>query len=194
MAYSTSLTSSVKYGVVKVDGSTITSTNGVISANGAAIEGAHAYYYSDQLQPNPVASAINTTSWNIDGIVASGVSIDAGTRTQITFLQAGTYSVVFTLSLVKTPGGSGLTDIWLSINDGGGLVDLAYSRQSVVIINTNNPTFVTGNYVLDIPVANTYISQKWSCPEISVSLFAEVDQVGPVRPGIPSARITVTQV
>ena len=194
MAYSTLLSTAVEYGVVKVDGSTITSSNGVISANGSAIEGAHGYYYSDQLQPNPVASTINTTSWNIDGIVPLGVSIDAGTRTQITFLQAGTYSVVFTLSLVKTPGGSGQTDIWLAVNDGGGTVDLAYSRQSVVIINTNNPTFVTGNYVLDIPVANTYIIQRWSCPETSVSLFAQAAQVAPVRPGLPSARITVTQV
>ncbi len=189
MAYSTLLSTAVKYGVVKVDGSTITSSNGVISANGSAIEGASAYYYSSELQPNPVASAINTTSWNIDGITPSGISIDA-TRKQITFLQAGTYNVVFTLSLVKTPGGSGLTDIWLAVND----VDLAYSRQSIVIINTNNPTFVTGNYVLDIPVANTYITQRWSCPEISVSLFFEEAQTGPVRPALPSARITVTQV
>ena len=194
MAYTTQLASSMKYGAVKVDGTTITSTSGVISANGAFIEGAHAYYYSTQLQPNPVASAINTTSWNIDGIVASGVTIDAATRTQIKFLQAGTYSVVFTLSLVKTPGGAGQTDIWLDVDNGGGLVELGYSRQSVVIINTNNPTFVTGNYVLDIPIANTYITQKWSCPETSVSLYAEGPQVAPVRPGLPSARITVTQV
>ena len=193
MAYSTLLSTAGEYGVVKVDGSTITSSNGVISANGSAIEGASAYYYSSQLQPNPVASAINTTSWNIDGITPSGISIDA-TRTQITFLQAGRYNVVFTLSLVKTPGGSGQTDIWLAVNNGGGTVNLAYSRQSVVIINTNNPTFVTGNYVLDIPVANTYITQRWSCPETSVSLFFQAAQTGPVRPALPSARITVTQV
>jgi hypothetical protein len=188
MAYKAPFTTSTDWGVARVDGTSITATNGIISINAVPPPSLnYGFFYDTTTQTNPVASAINIVSWNTTG-TNDQVAISGGNL--ITVDNAGTYLKVFTLSFAKiTPGAPTVADIWLRYNG----VDITNSTQQIEVPNQLSALFITGNYTLDMAAGST-IGMCWSSPDTAVQLTAVPAAVGPVRPAIPSAKITLTRI
>lgn len=186
MSYNQNIATTTSYGAVRV-GAGITVTDGIISTNGTSPSLNYGFFYSTQTQTNPVANAINPVTWNITG-TSNQVSRNGGNT--VTVANAGTYTKVFTVSLEKTNAGSpAIATIWLRYNG----ADVLYSSQEIIVPNQTSLLFVTGGYTLDM-AANSVLSMHWSCSDTAVQLTALPPQVGPVRPGIPSAKITLTRI
>lgn len=188
MGYKAPFTTSTDWGVARVDGTSITATNGIISINAvppASLN--YGFFYDTTTQTNPVASAINTVTFNTTGS-SNQVSVVGGTAVTVT--NAGTYNKVFTVSLEKTsPGAPTTASIWLRYNG----VDVSNSRQDIDVPNQTALLFVTGSYTLAM-AAGSNIEMCWSTPDIAVQLAFLPATVGPVRPATPSAKITLTRI
>lgn len=183
MAYSTPLSSTTEYGVMKT-GAGLTATNGVVSATLGLLN--YGFVTSSVTQTNPVASAINLVTFNVLG-PANGVSIVGGT--DITVVNAGTYTKLFTVIASKTSGGTTDISIWLRLNG----VDVVGSRQDLELTNTLALIFASGNFTLDIPAGGN-IQLCWSSADTTVQLSSIPAAVTPTRPTGNSAKVTLTRI
>lgn len=185
MTYKAPLATTTDWGIVRV-GTGINVTNGVISAT-PVVALDYGFFYDTTSQLNPVASGINVVSWNTTG-TADQISI-SGTNL-LTVTNAGTYLKVFTLSFAKTTSGAPtVADVWVRYNG----VDVVESRQQIAVPNQLSALFITGNYTLDMAAGGT-MGMCWSSPDTAVQLQAFPTAIGPVRPAIPSAKITLTRI
>jgi hypothetical protein len=65
MSHKAPFTTSTDWGVTRVDGTSITATNGIISINAVPPPSLNYGFFYDTLnQTNPVANAVNLVSWN----------------------------------------------------------------------------------------------------------------------------------
>jgi hypothetical protein len=194
MGYKEPFTTSTDWGICRVDGTSITATDGIIGINAVPPPSLnYGFFYDTTTQTNPVADEVNPVSWNT---IPTFNQVILNPPTKLTVLNAGTYLKVFTLSFQKTtPGAPTIASIWLRYSPtiAGPSVDVTNSRQDIEVPNQVALLFVTGNYTLDM-AANGYIEMCWSCPDISVQLAALPATVGPVRPATPSAKITLTRI
>jgi hypothetical protein len=194
MAYKAPFTTSTDWGVARVDGTTIQATNGIISIGSPPSPSLnYGFFYDTTSQTNPVADAVNLVSWDT---ASTFNQIILAPPTKLTVLNDGTYTKVFTVSLQKVnPGAPAIASIWLRYSPtiAGPSVDVVESRQDIEVPNQVALLFVTGGYTLAM-VANSYIEMCWSCPDTDVQLAAAPATVGPVRPAIPSAKITLTRI
>lgn len=188
MGYKAPFTSSTDWGVARVDGTSITATNGIISVNAVPPASLNfGFFYDTTSQTNPVASTPNIATFNTTGS-SNQVTVVGGT--QITPANAGTYNIVFTVSLEKTQAGSPeITSIWLRYNG----VDISNSRQDIETPNQTELLFVTGSYTQTM-AAGSNIELVWSSPDIEVQFSFLPATVGPIRPATPSAKITLTRI
>lgn len=188
MGYKAPFTTSTDWGVARVDGTTITATNGIISINAvppASLN--YGFFYDTANQTNPVANAINLVAFNTIGS-SNQVSVVGGTA--ITVTNAGTYNKVFTVSIQKTsPGAPTTASIWLRYNG----VDVSNSRQDIEVPNQTALLFVTGSYTLAM-AAGSNLQMCWSSPDIAIQLSFLPAAVGPIRPATPSAKVTLTRI
>lgn len=183
MAYNTPLTSTTEFGSMKV-GTGFTSTNGTVSATLGLLN--YGFFTSSIPQTNPVANAVNLSTFNLTG-PANGISIVGGTA--ITVVNAGTYTKLFTIIAAKTSGGTSVISIWLRLNG----VDVVGSRQDLDLINTLSLIFTSGNFTLDIPAGGN-IQLCWSSADITVVLDALPAAVTPTRPTGNSVKVTLTRI
>lgn len=183
MSYKTPVATTTDYGVVRV-GSGLNVTNGIISSTGGLTN--YGFFSDTTTQTNPVASAINLARFNTTG-PAAGISV-VGT-TQITVVNAGTYTKLFTLLCSKTSGGTSRISIWLRLNG----VDVVGSRQDLDLINTLPDIFTSGNFTLNIPAGGN-IQLCWSSPDLTFSLGALPAAVAPIRPTGNSVKVTLTRI
>lgn len=183
MSYNAPLASTANYGVVQV-GTGISITDGVISAT-IGLEN-YGFFTDSTTQPNPVANAVNIATFDTTG-PANGISIVGGT--DITVVNAGTYTKMFTLILNKTSGGTSVISVWLRLNG----VDVVGSRQDLELSGTLSEIFVSGNFTLNIPAGGN-IQLCWSSPDILVSLTALPAAVTPTRPTGNSVKVTLTRI
>jgi hypothetical protein len=138
-------------------------------------------------QLNPVADTINLVTF--DSISpASDVSLTGG-GTEITVVNAGVYTKLFTIIVSKTSGGTSGVTIWLRYNG----VDLPGSAQPLQLINTLSQIFVTGNYTL-IMAAGSNIQMCWSSSDTSISLEALPANTVPVSATGYSTKVTLTRI
>lgn len=188
MGYKAPFTSSTDWGVARVDGTSITAVNGIISVNAVPPPSLNfGFFYSTASQTNPVASAINTGTYNVTG-GSNQVSVVGGNA--ITVVNAGTYNIVFTVSMQKTnPGAPTIASIWLRYNG----VDISNSRQDIDVPNQTALLFVTGSYT-QVMAAGSNVQLVWSSPDIAVQFSFLPAAVGPVRPATPSAKVTLTRI
>lgn len=188
MSYKVPFTTSTDWGVCRVDGTSITATNGIISINAvppASLN--YGFFYDTTSQTNPVADTVNTATFNTIGS-SNQVTVVGGT--QITPVNAGTYNIVFTVSIEKTtPGTPTITSIWLRYNG----VDISNSRQDIETPNQVALIFVTGSYTQAM-AAGSNIELVWSSPDIDVQFSFLPATVGPIRPETPSAKMTLTRI
>ena len=182
MSYGAPLSSTTEFGVMKV-GTGLTATNGTVAATLGLLNYG---FFADGTQTNPVANAINTVTFSITG-PANGISVVGGT--QVTVVNAGTYTKMFTLIVNKTSGGTSSMSIWLRLNG----VDVSGSRQDLDLTNTLAQIFTSGNYTLNIPAGGN-IEMCWSSADTTVQLAALPAAVGPIRPAGDSIRVTLTRI
>lgn len=188
MTYKSPFTTSTDWGVARVDGTSITATNGIISVNAVPTASLnYGFFYDTTTQTNPVASTPNIATFNTIGS-SNQVTVVGGT--QITPVNAGTYNIVFTVSLEKTSGGAPtISSIWLRYNG----VDISNSRQDIATPNQTSLLFVTGSYTQAM-AAGSNIELAWSSPDVDVQFSFLPATVGPTRPATPSAKITLTRI
>ena len=182
MSYKEPLASLTDYGIVKV-GTGISVTDGVISGSTGLLNYG---FFTDGTQTNPVADTVNVVTFTNTG-PSNGVSVVAGT--QITVVNAGTYTKIFTMIVNKTSGGTSSISVWLRLNG----VDVAGSRQDLELINTLSQIFTSGNFTLNIP-AGGYIEMCWSSADTTVQLAALPAAVAPIRPTGDSVKLTLTRI
>ena len=183
MAYKEPLASLTDYGIVKV-GSGLSVTDGTISATLGLLN--YGFFTDSTTQTNPVASAINIATFNVTG-PANGISVVGGT--DITVVNAGTYTKLFTMIVSKTSGGTSDVSIWLRLNG----VDVVGSRQDLELTNTLALIFLSGNFTLNIPAGGN-VQLLWSSADITVSLTALPAAVTPTRPTGNSVKLTLTRI
>lgn len=182
MSYKVPLTSTGNFGLMET-GTGLTVTNGVVSAQLGLLNYG---FFSDGTQTNPVANAVNITTFANTG-PSNGISVVGGT--QITVANAGTYTKMFTLIVSKTSGGTSAVSFWLRLNG----VDVAGSRQDLDLTNTLSQIFASGNYTLNIP-AGGYIELCWSSADVTVQLSELPAAVAPIRPSGDSVKVTLTRI
>ena len=185
MAFKEPLATTLQPGIVRVGSGLSITANGTLSANPAgALD--NGYFYSTQLQTNPVASAVNLVTFNNTGI-SQGVTVVGGT--QLTVSKTGNYNLQFSLEIQKSGGQSTNMDIWLRENG----VDFPDTNTSLTIFGNQAILLAGWSYLLELD-AGDYLELAWQSADISVQLFTIGAQAAPVRPVTPSARVTVIEV
>ena len=184
MSYKTPFATTADWGIVRV-GTGLTVTDGIISTAGT-VSLNYGFFYDTTTQTNPVADTPNLVSFNTIGSNNQVTVVGS----QVTVVNAGTYNIVFTLSLEKTTGGAPVdASFWLRYNG----VDLANSRQDLAVPNQVALNFVTGSYTQAM-TAGSNIELVWSSSDTDIQLAFLPAAVGPVRPATPSAKITLTRI
>lgn len=183
MSYKAPVASTADFGILKV-GTGLSVSNGIVNANGGLSD--YGFFTSTAAQLNPVANAINLLTYNATG-PANNISIVVGT--QLTVVNAGTYTKLFTLEVTKTAGGTSVISMWLRVNG----VDVAGSRQDLNLINTLSTIFTSGNFTLDIPAGGN-IQMCWSSSDTTVQLLSLPAAITPTRPTGNSVKVTLTRI
>ena len=162
-------------------------------SGGAAISSYQGYYGS-------FYSIVDQTDGGVTGTAlvaeltaeATGISMNAdgsGKKNRLTFTNAGTYNIQFSVQLHNTGGGgSGTTvNIWFRLNG----VNIPNSDTKVTV-NTNNPYFVAAWNFIQTVAANDYIEIVWLTDNANIVL--EYDAAASPAPAIPSVIITAQQI
>lgn len=182
MSYKVPLSSNTNFGIMEA-GSGLTVTDGVVSASLGLLNYG---FFTDGTQTNPVADTVNIMTFTNTG-PSNGISVVGGT--DITVVNAGTYTKMFTVIVSKTSGGTTSVSFWFRLNG----VDVPGSRQDLDLTNTLAQTFASGNYTLDMP-ANGYIQMCWSSADTTVVLSALPAAVAPIRPSGDGVKLTLTRI
>jgi hypothetical protein len=182
MSYKSPLATTTGVGLMQV-GTGLSVTNGLVTATLGLLNYG---FFADGTQTNPVANAINLITFSITG-PSNGISVVGGT--QLTVVNAGTYTKMFTLIVNKTSGGTSSMSVWLRLNG----VDVPGSRQDLELTNTLSQIFTSGNFTLNMPAGGN-IEMCWSSADITVVLAELPAAVGPVRPTGDSVKVTLTRI
>lgn len=182
MSYKTPLASNTEYGLVKA-GTGVNIIDGTLSASTGLLNYG---FFADGTQTNPVASQVNLATFSVTG-PANGISVVGGN--QITVVNPGTYTALFTTLVAKTSGGTSSVSIWFRYNG----VDVVGSRQDLELINTLSTIFTSGNFTLNM-AAGSNLQLCWSSADTTVTLLALPAAVTPTRPSGASLKFTLTRI
>lgn len=141
-------------------------------------------FFTDGTQTNPVSNAVNLAKFNITG-PTNGVSI--ADTTEITVVNSGTYTALFTVIVSKTSGGTTNVSFWLRKNG----VDIPESRQDLQLINTLSQTFTSGNFTTTIPAGGN-IQLCWASDDTTVALTGI--PASSTKPSGASVKLTLTRI
>ena len=119
---------------------------------------------------------------------SDGVAIGTPTS-RIVITNAGTYNIQFSLQVDKTDGGQDDATIWLRVNGN----DVPRTATDITVEQSARRLVAAWNFVYTF-TAGQYFELVWSSHDASMRLKSEVTRTGPVRPAVPSAILTVTQV
>lgn len=177
MSYNKPLASTTKYGVVKV-GSNISVTNGIISAGGLTTDSYYGKFFSDANQTN---TAVNTAiPVNFPSTTLNSGITTAGTN--ITFTNAGIYTITYEVQAEITSGGGGDMDIWCVV----GGTPLVNSNSITTIPGGGNRLIINRSFLISL-TAGQVVQVNWSSSIANMQLTAVGTQIGPVRPATNSA-------
>jgi hypothetical protein len=182
MSYKAPLASNTEVGLVRA-GTGVNIVDGTLNASTGLLNYG---FFADGTQPNPVASQVNLATFSVTG-PANGVSIVGGS--QITVVNAGTYTALFTLLVAKTSGGTSSISVWFRYNG----ADVVGSRQDLELTNTLSTIFTSGNFTLNM-AAGSNVELCWSSADTTVTLLALPAAVTPTRPTGASLKLTLTRI
>lgn len=134
----------------------------------------------------PKAMTFNQITPGVNGVSASGVTVEFGSR--ITVARTGTYNIQFSAQLTKTDSGNDIMDIWLRRNG----VDVPISNSEITITASLHQV-ATSNYIIDL-AAGDYVQLMYSSADIATRIEAIAPQTSPTRPAGPSVTLAITQV
>jgi hypothetical protein len=134
----------------------------------------------------PKAMTFNQITPGVNGVSASGVTVEFGSR--ITVARTGTYNVQFSAQLTKTDSGNDIMDIWLRRNG----VDVPISNSEITITASLRQV-ATSNYIIDL-AAGDYVEMMYSSADIATRILAIAPGTSPTRPAGPSITVAITQV
>jgi len=150
-------------------------------------------YYGNFYDATNQSIVSTTTAYAIaigNTIASSGVSIVAGTK--ITFANAGTYNLQFSIQFTSTDASIHDANVWLRKNG----VDVPYSNGQVSIPNkhgvVNGNLIAAWNLVLAIS-AGDYLELMWSADSTAVSIETIAAGTSPTTPISPGVIVTVIQ-
>ena len=143
-------------------------------------------FYHTVTLTNPIANAVNAVNFNTTA-EAVGVSIVGGSR--ITVANSGVYNLQFSLDVEKTDSGSDSVDIWLAKNQ----INEPWSNTRMWLVGNAAKQVAAWNFVITL-AAGDFLQIYWSSADTDVRIFAEGVSTGPVRPEIPAAIATLTQI
>ena len=109
--------------------------------------------------------------------------------TKITLAHTGRYNIQFSLQLDKTDSGTDDVELWLLRNGETG----PFTNTKITLPGNNAKAVAAWNFVVEEP-AGTQIELAWYSADVDMRIYYEGAQTNPVRPAIPSAILTVTQV
>jgi len=149
--------------------------------------------------PGYYGSFSDSTTQTLTADIAKAVTFDTteesdgvaiGTPTsRIVITNAGTYNIQFSLQVDKTDGGQDDATIWLRVNGN----DVPRTATDITVEQSARRLVAAWNFVYTF-TAGQYFELVWSSHDASMRLKSEVTRTGPVRPAVPSAILTVTQV
>jgi hypothetical protein len=183
MSYNQNIASTTNFGTMKV-GANLTSTNGIVSANGIPGDSYYGKFYSSVNQTN---TAINTALVVAfpNTTLSNEITTSGGI---ITFNKAGVYTVTYEVQAEITSGGGGDISIWAS--DG---VNLPNSNTLTTLAGGGTKTIINKSFLVSITAGEQFRIQ-WSSPIASMQLTAIGTQTGPTRPATNSANFLATLV
>lgn len=182
MSYNQKIGSNIDFGVLKV-GTGLSVTDGVVSASTGLLNYG---FFTDGTQTNPVANAVNIVTLGNSG-PTNGISVVGNTA--VTVVNAGIYTLLFTVLVGKTSGGTDTVSFWLRYNG----VDVPLSSQDLQLTNTLAQVFTSGNFTLNM-AAGSNVQLCWSSADTTVSLSALPARITPIRPTGASAKVTLTRI
>lgn len=185
MSYSTPLTSTTKYGVVKV-GSGIQVSDGVISASSSGSRDV-GYFYSSLTQTN--AAQVNTVTLT-NTTLSQGVTLV--NNSQMTVSKTSNYSLDLMIQFTKADasGQAARGFFWLRKNG----IDVPDSSSDLITTTAGAGTIGSWTYTLPMN-AGDYLQMVWYSSAANAILIAIPAQAGPpIIPLTPSVRITLLEV
>ena len=152
---------------------------------GSLVKSAYGSFYSTQNQAG-VANQIQVITHNVTDF-ASGVSIVSGS--QITFAEAGIYTLISTMQYQETGGGTATITGWLRKNG----VDVADSATDLKLKGNGDRDLYAINYFVSAS-AGDYVEFCWSSNDVDTEILYIAPRTSPTRPAVPSVITTVNRV
>jgi hypothetical protein len=120
--------------------------------------------------------------------VSMGLGVE-GTKSRITFANAGTYNIQFSAQLHnKGGGGSGnIVNIWFKLNGS----NIANSDTKVTVPSNAPYVVAAWNFMVSV-AASDYVEMAWFTDNVNIIL--EHEAAGAFNPAIPSLIITAQQI
>ena len=149
------------------------------------VKSAYGSFYSTQNQAG-VANQIQIITHNVTDF-ASGVSMVSGS--QITFAEAGIYTLISTMQYQETGGGTATITGWLRKNG----VDVADSATDLKLKGNGDRDLYAINYFVSAS-AGDYVEFCWSSNDVDTEILYIAPRTSPTRPAVPSVITTVNRV
>jgi len=152
---------------------------------GSLVKSAYGSFYSTQNQAG-VANQIQIVTHNVTDF-ASGVTMVSGS--QITFAEAGIYTLISTMQYQETGGGTATITGWLRKNG----VDVADSATDLKLRGNGDRDLYAINYFVSAS-AGDYVEFCWSSNDVDTEILYIAPRTSPTRPAVPSVITTVNRV
>lgn len=123
------------------------------------------------------------------GVMEDTLGVYLSNSSRVNVRKAGTYTMTFSIQLIKTDAGADDVTIWLRRNGS----NLIRSSSTVEMKGNNAKQLVTVNYVLSLN-ANDYIQVFFSSHDTDIRLEYIPDATVPIRPSSPSIILTINQI
>ncbi len=140
-------------------------------------------------QDADITAAANNTAYKIalDNVSSQGITLTGSPLTDITFVEAGLYSIAFTAQIVSTSGSTIEFRFWPRINT----VDVVGSTI-VASLHNNGATIVVSRTAIFNMAAGDVLNAMWATTSTSGSLKAHASTA--YAPGSPSVTIAINRV
>jgi len=152
---------------------------------GSLVKSAYGSFYSTQDQTGS-ADQIQIVTHNVTDF-ASGVTMVSGS--QITFEEAGVYTLISTMQYQETGGGTATITGWLRKNG----VDVADSATDLKLRGFGDRDLYAINYFVSVS-AGDYVEFCWSSNDVDTKILYIAPRTSPTRPAVPSVITTVNRV
>ena len=152
---------------------------------GSLVKSAYASFYDTTTQTGSANQIEIITHNTID--FASGITLVSGS--QITFTEAGIYSLISSTQFQQTSGGTATITGWYRLNGS----DVADSATDLRLKGNGDRDLYTINYFINAN-AGDYMQFCWSSDDVDTAILYTAPRTSPTRPAVPSVITTVNRV